>query len=71
MAKGRLVQLEVHWAEHTEGVTTLERRVPEHVLEDDDALHEWVRNNVTDAELQENADDASSSLEVEEVHEVS
>lgn len=70
MAKDQLVQLEVHWSESTDGVTTLERRVPKHVLEDADDLHEWVRNNVTDAELRENADDASPSLEVEEVHEV-
>ena len=34
MAKDQLVQLEVHWSESTDGVTTLERRVPKHVLED-------------------------------------
>lgn len=70
MKKNRLVQIEVHWTNTVEGVTTLERHVPEEVLEDEDALYEWVKTNVTDADLEENADDASPSLEVEEVHEV-
>lgn len=71
MKKCRTVQIEVHWVDTTSGVTTLECRVPKHVLESEEALHEWVKNNVRDRKLTENADDASSSLEVQEVYEIS
>lgn len=71
MAKDRLAQIEVHWTKTVEGVTTLELRVPESVLDNVNALNEWVENNVTDSILEGSADDLSEALELDEVHEVS